>query len=323
MIIARTTAGLLGLFALFNQLAAIASGFDANLWWIDLRPLGMVGDALLAAGAVAMVAWSLRPSMARRRRHLTVGLTLALAAIALANAAVVAWLLIAGRITTACPVPMSLFVGAALLWLAMAMPGSKHETPRRSWPGRACVAMVVAGGLAFVFPLMQMGLFGKSDYRRPADAVIVLGAQVHADGRLSDALADRVNTACDLYHDGLAQWVIMSGGTGTSGVNEARAMRDYAIDRGVPAEAILLDAHGVNTAATVANCTAILETHHIRRAIVVSHFYHLPRIKLAFQRAGRQVFTVPAVERYTLTALPYYMAREVAAWWWYYVRDLA
>jgi len=55
---------------------------------------------------------------------------------------------------------------------------------------------------------------------------------------------------------------------------------------------------------------------------VVSHFYHLPRIKLAYQRDGWDVFTVPAKETYLLRQMPYNMAREIAALWLYYLRPL-
>jgi uncharacterized SAM-binding protein YcdF (DUF218 family) len=106
-------------------------------------------------------------------------------------------------------------------------------------------------------------------------------------------------------------------------VHETTAMRDFAIAAGVPADAIRLDRHGLNTAATVRHTAVLFDELNVTSAIAISHFYHLPRIKLAYQRAGRGVLTVPADERYTLTALPYYMAREIAAWWWYYWRDLA
>jgi hypothetical protein len=55
--------------------------------------------------------------------------------------------------------------------------------------------------------------------------------------------------------------------------------------------------------------------------LAVSHFYHLPRIKLAYQRAGLDVCTVPARQGRWLSQIPYNMAREVAAFWVYYVRE--
>ena len=53
--------------------------------------------------------------------------------------------------------------------------------------------------------------------------------------------------------------------------------------------------------------------------LAVSHFYHLPRIKLEYQRYGVDVLTVPAHEQRRLRRLPFFIAREVVAIWAYYV----
>jgi uncharacterized SAM-binding protein YcdF (DUF218 family) len=54
----------------------------------------------------------------------------------------------------------------------------------------------------------------------------------------------------------------------------------------------------------------------------VSHSYHLPRVKLTFQRAGIETYTVPARETFVLPHRGYLLAREVAALWTYYLRPL-
>jgi uncharacterized SAM-binding protein YcdF (DUF218 family) len=100
-------------------------------------------------------------------------------------------------------------------------------------------------------------------------------------------------------------------------------MKRAAMKLGVPEEAIVLDAGGVNTQATVENTTRIFEEMGIGRVLAVSHFYHLPRIKMTYQQRGVDVFTVPAEESYLLTAMPKYMLREVAALWIYYLRPLS
>jgi uncharacterized SAM-binding protein YcdF (DUF218 family) len=115
----------------------------------------------------------------------------------------------------------------------------------------------------------------------------------------------------------------MSGGPGDGDVHETEAMRRFAIDLGVPAEAIVTDRYGLSTAATVRNTSELFERRGVQRALAVSHFYHLPRIKLSYDRAGCHVATVPAHERYVQSALPWYMAREVAAWWVYWAKAIA
>ena len=86
---------------------------------------------------------------------------------------------------------------------------------------------------------------------------------------------------------------------------------------------IIVDRDGLNTQATVKNTERMFAELHAARILVVSHFYHLPRVKLGYQRDGIEVFTVPAKESYVLRQIPFNMAREVVALWVYYLRPLA
>lgn len=95
-----------------------------------------------------------------------------------------------------------------------------------------------------------------------------------------------------------------------------------ALGLGVAASDIAIDAKGVNTEATSRNTAAMFDSLGVRRVLVVSHFYRLPRIKLSYQRQGREVYTVPARQTRMPARLPRYMAREVAALWVYYGRPL-
>src|SRR5262249_34887345 len=145
----------------------------------------------------------------------------------------------------------------------------------------------------------------------------------YADGRPSDALADRVRTACRLYQAGLVKQLIFSGGPGDGAFHETDTMKRMALASGVKEQDILIDRSGLNTQATVKNTAPIFARLQASRILVVSHFYHLPRIKLAYQRAGWDVCTVPAEESYLLRQIPYNIAREVAALWVYYFRPFA
>jgi vancomycin permeability regulator SanA len=164
-----------------------------------------------------------------------------------------------------------------------------------------------------------MFCFGKTDYRRKADVAVVFGARAYASGRPSDALSDRVRTGCALYLEGLVPKLLFSGGPGDGEVHETEAMRRLAESLGVKPEDIILDLEGLSTDATVRNTVPLFRSEGLPRVLAVSHFYHLPRIKMRYRREGWEVFTVPAKERYTLRKQPYLMAREVAALWVYYL----
>lgn len=282
----RGTALFLGAFTLLNL--AGDSRFDANLWWIDLWPLPRVAALVtLAAFAIAMIAFGLG-----RRNAVTFALTIVMLFFAIANTIRFYVVLARGEIHSAFPLPLSLLIAAALcvvLWGGFSNP-----------PLQVLASFLAA---AIVFPLAQISLFGFTDYRRPADVIVVFGAS-------GAPLHDRLRTACDLYNQGFAPKLLFSGGPG-----EPEQMRDYAMHHGVPAGAIVEDAEGVNTEATVRNT---VEARH-GRILAVSHFYHLPRIKMTFQRYGSEVYTVPS-ETTMYALMPYQLAREDAAFWTYYLR---
>lgn len=332
--IARPLALFLGFFTLLNVIGQLRhDGFDMSLWWIDLGALpAWPANLLLSASAAAMALWALGPKMGPRRKAITVLLAAVLLFVAIGNAIQFYVLLGQGRLSTLFPIPLSLFIAAALggmlrtmLRRRRALRGDSAEGPRqrrmrrwRSFAKGATVMLLCVVG----FPVFQMLCFGKTDYRREADAIVVFGAGVYADGRPSDALVDRVRTGCALHKEFPSARLIFSGGPGQGAVSETQAMRALALKEGVPADAIGLDARGVNTQATVDNTAATMNARGLKRLLAVSHFYHLPRVKMCFARAGVEAYTVPARESYLLTYMPYYMAREVAAVWTYYFRPL-
>jgi uncharacterized SAM-binding protein YcdF (DUF218 family) len=319
----RGVAAFLGAFALLNVLGEMRHpGFDANLWWIDLRPLPpSAARAALALAGMLLLAFGVFPGLWFRWRRATLATLGLLLAASVWNTASYYRLLRAGDLHSGPAVPFSMHVSACLIVIlagVRAMRGTSCR-PRQS---------VLVGSLAFAicllaFPLAQMQCFGHSDYRRPADVIVVFGCHVNADGTPSDALADRVTTACRLYHDGLASRIIVSGGPGPGEIHETDAMRKLALAHGVPPQAIEADRDGVNTAATVANTARLCRDQSHGRILAVSHAYHLPRIKLCYRRAGLEVFTVPAVQEQPLQRQTWYCLREMAALWWYYGRPLA
>lgn len=319
---ARALALGLGCFSLLNLIGNFRlPGFDANLWWIDLRALPEIPAMIfLWAASISLSAFALRPPCSSWQRFLTSGLTGGLALLSLWNVLEFYSLLWRGRVRTELPIPFSILVFAALMLILHV--NSRRERPAAPARSMGAVAAIFVA-CAIAFPIVQMMCFGKTDYRRAADVAVVFGARTYKDGHPSDALADRVKTACGLYRDGLVKKIVFSGGPGDGTVSEVEAMRRLALHLGVKSDDILADAAGLNTEATVKNTTAMFAKLGAREILVVSHFYHLPRIKLAYQRAGWEVYTVPAKESRFIWKMPYFMAREVAADWAYYFRPLA
>ena len=114
----------------------------------------------------------------------------------------------------------------------------------------------------------------------------------------------------------------MSGGQGADEpFNETSIMRSMAISLGVPASAIVVDPAGVNTDATVRDTVPMLRAGKNGPVAVVSDFFHLPRIKLAYQRAGFDVVTVPSHAR-RIPQTTGLVIREIPAFWVYYLRAI-
>ena len=297
---------------------------DPSLWLLDLQdvaaPIRLGGLARVAA---LLAAWATVPASGRVRRGTTAVACLLLAMLALRDALGFASAVGAGGVHPFLPVPLS-----AVFALAFAVPAVAVLT-RRPSAGIGARATAIGLGLAVVawgiaFPVAQMLFFGTTDYRRPADAVVVFGARVYASGLPSQVLQDRIDTAVGLYRAGLVPVLVMSGGDGADGFNEAVVMRQTAIDEGVPAAAVLADGSGVSTEATVANVSALVAAGQVAlphgSLMAVSQAYHLPRVQLAFASAGIDVLTVPAYDPRFISEMPTLVGREVLAFWAYDLR---
>ena len=299
---------------------------DLSLWWVDIRDLpDLIRLPLLALFAGVLLAWAVRTEPGTPLRRATAALCIVFACFALRDTARYASVVGGGLVRPVAPVPLSLLIAAGLAVLAVAA-----ARPRRSPAGtggrRTAIAVVAAAAAswAVVFPLAQMLFFGTTDYRRPADAAVVFGARVYATGQPSPLLADRIATGVELYRSGLVGTLVMSGGDGADGFNEARVMRDEAVAAGIDPAAILVDPAGNSTEATVDNSLALLAARGTGsvppRVIAVSQAYHLPRVQLAFANGGIDVLTVPAADPVPIGEMPVLVIREVPAFWAYYLR---
>lgn len=263
-----------------------------TLWWIDIRPLP---QALVALPGLVLLVHAIFPRGLGRAATVAAAL---LAAVAFGNAVCY----VALQLPSRPPIPLTLPI-AVLLALAA------YPPPR---PRSPVVAVAIAALLLALLPVAHALTFGRTSYARKADWIVVPGARCYADGRPSQALKERVKTACRLYRGGYAGKLFLSGGPGDGATHETEAMRALAMEEGVPAGEIVLDRDGWNTLATIRHAPP-------GRLLLVSHFYHLPRLKLLARRAGREALTVPADEKRRIRGTPWFVAREVAAFWRYLV----
>ncbi len=162
----------------------------------------------------------------------------------------------------------------------------------------------------FVLAAAAIAVAGLRDRLVPADAIVVLGNTVNPDGQPSPRLRARLDCALTAYRLKLAPLLIVTGGVGKEGYDEAAVMAHYLVAHGVPAAAVLVDSAGNDTAASAANVARIAGERHLTSVLVASQYFHLPRASLALTRAGVPVAgTVHA--RYFEARDLYSLAREV------------
>lgn len=143
-----------------------------------------------------------------------------------------------------------------------------------------------------------------------ADAAVILGARVYADGRPSRFLRERVEVGVRLYQGGVVDRLIMSGdGTDSSGFGEPSVMRAVAEDMGVPPEAIVEDPLGVDT---YSSCVNARDAFDATSVVMVSQEFHVPRAVWVCSQVGLDAQGAYPPQRLTTSTVKGHV-REVAA----------
>jgi vancomycin permeability regulator SanA len=148
--------------------------------------------------------------------------------------------------------------------------------------------IAVAMGVVLAVPLgiVCAGLLAKP---APADVGIVFGSRVEKNGDPSPRLRVRLEAARSLYGSGLVRHLIVSGGMGKEGYDEASVMRSFLVRRGIPDSAIVMDRGGANTRRTSESAARIMRARGWRTADVVTQYFHVVRARGACERHGIRV----------------------------------
>lgn len=153
-------------------------------------------------------------------------------------------------------------------------------------------AALVALVLLWLLSLLMVIVYERRDTKRPAHAIVVLGAAQY-DGKPSPVLRARVDHAVQLWRQGLAPVLVMTGGRGEGDTtSEAAVERRYAISKGVPPKAILTEGRSRSTSETLRNVASML-TRDRREVILVSDPFHMFRLAILARRYGLEPRTSP------------------------------
>jgi uncharacterized SAM-binding protein YcdF (DUF218 family) len=190
----------------------------------------------------------------------------------------------------------------------------------------AAVGFVSFVAVAFFLKLcFDIDRQGRIDQAQPADAIVVLGAQVLPNGQAGPDLEARTAHAVGLYQAGLAPRMICTGGVKGERASAAAVAGNLAASLGVPQEAIFLADGSWKTQEDAVQTAAVMAQHGWQTAIVVSHPLHVYRAKLFFEREGIVAYTSPTTTDVDGIAQPwrtYYTVREGAGILWPYLERI-
>ncbi len=153
--------------------------------------------------------------------------------------------------------------------------------------------VLLAGAIAYTVALAMVLIVSQQDERRPVDAIIVLGAAQY-NGRPSPVLRARLDHALELYREGLAPLIVVTGGVGRGDtISEAMAGRRYLVSRQVPSGAVVAHAHGRSTMTSMTAVAGWLRERGGGRILLVSDPFHMFRLRLEARRTAIEAYTSP------------------------------
>ena len=179
---------------------------------------------------------------------------------------------------------------------------------------RALLFVGVAAALALGGALF-ITIGGLIEDSSKKDIALVLGNKVNEDGTPSARLVARLDRAITLYEEGRCTLIVVSGGTGREGHDEAEVMA-----RNVPGEQVITDGEGVNTWKSAVNARRIANSTGLSdpSIVAVSQYFHLPRCRLSLRRAGFSEVS-SSYARFVELRDIYSIAREIPAYLRYFL----
>lgn len=158
---------------------------------------------------------------------------------------------------------------------------------------QAIVAALLASIGLITYATYRINVQGDQDERRPADAIVVLGA-AQFNGRPGGVFEARLEHAVELWKAGLAPYLVVTGGKLPNDVTtEAATARAWAIANGVPAEAILGEDRGRTTLESMEAVAGIFRERQLTVGLFVSDETHMLRVLRMASDQGIEAYGSP------------------------------
>lgn len=125
------------------------------------------------------------------------------------------------------------------------------------------------------------------------DCIIILGAGVY-NNKPKPMLEDRLLTGIELYNQGVANKIIVSGDHGREYYDEVNVMKSYLINKGISSSDIFMDHAGFSTYDSIYRAKEIFM---VKRVVIVTQKYHLHRAIYIANKLGIDAYGVVADKR--------------------------
>ena len=184
------------------------------------------------------------------------------------------------------------------------------------------LVIVALGAVTGLSVLTAVCVCAGMEYRtEPSDCIIVLGAHVWEDGRLSNALTYRCEAALEAWKKGIAPTIIVCGAQGRGEPStEAEAMRGWMLEHGVPEDRVILEPESVNTLQNLTNARDIMASRGFETAAVCTNNYHLRRALWLARDVGIEATGIAAPSTKDPVSFVRGRVRETCSWILYFLR---
>jgi vancomycin permeability regulator SanA len=169
-----------------------------------------------------------------------------------------------------------------------------HGPPRRRWVRRLALAVLALVAVYLAYVVVSVVAASRSDQRDATEAIVVLGAAQY-DGTPSPVLQQRLDHARDLYEEGVAPRIVLTGSKQEADrFTEAYAGFRYLLGEGVPEEDMAVVTDGASTYESLVATARVLREEGIDRVTLVSDGYHNRRLKGIASEVGLDATVSPS-----------------------------
>ena len=155
------------------------------------------------------------------------------------------------------------------------------------------IAIILSILIGLIATAVSILSYGEKDEKQVSDVAIVLGAALDYN-TVSPVYRERINHAITLYNEGYVDYVILTGGVGEGNkYSDAFIAMEYAVSKGLPKNAILLEEKSTITEENIIYSKEIMDKNNFETAIIVSDPLHMKRAMRMAKDYGVKAFSSP------------------------------